>query len=118
MSQKISIAVVVLLTGSLVAFAQQASQAQLKIDPTNRTLTVSAEDQVTVDPDLAILHVGFQTQPSDAKAAYAEGAQTSNAIIAALKQAGFPKHRYGANGKGWTACMRSRTNSRWRSSGR
>ena len=52
---------------------------------------MSAEDRVTVDPDVAILHVGFQTQPSDAKAAYAAGAQTSNAIVTALKQAGIPE---------------------------
>jgi hypothetical protein len=40
---------------------------------------------------VAILHVGFQTQPSDAKAAYAAGAETSNAIVGALKQAGIPE---------------------------
>jgi len=45
-------------------------------------------NEITVDPDVATLHIGFQTQPSDAKAAYAAGAQTSNAIIGALKQAG------------------------------
>lgn len=83
------IAAIALLAGCLAAEAQQTSQVQLKIEPANRTLTVSAEDRVTVDPDVAILHVGFQTQPSDAKAAYAAGAQTSNAIVAALKQAGI-----------------------------
>ncbi len=80
-----------LLAGSLIATAQQTSQVELKIEPTNRTLTVSAEDRVTVDPDVAILHVGFETQPSDAKGAYAAGAQTSNAIVGALKQAGIPE---------------------------
>jgi len=86
---KHALATFALFTGCLTGAAQQTSQVQLKIEPTNRTLTVSAEDRVTVDPDLAILHVGFETQPSDAKAAYAAGAQTSNAIIAALKQAGI-----------------------------
>ena len=84
------LATIALLAGSLAA-AQQTSQVQLKIEPTNRTLTVSAEDRVNVDPDVAILHIGFQTLPSDAKAAYAAGAQTSNAIVAALKQAGIPE---------------------------
>jgi hypothetical protein len=46
---------------------------------------------VTVDPELAILHVGFETPPSDAKTAYANGAKTSNEIVAALKQAGIPE---------------------------
>jgi uncharacterized protein len=71
--------------------AQQPGQPQLKIDSTNRTLTVTANDRVTAEPEIAILHVGFDTQPQDAKAAYAEGARTSNAIIAAIKDAGIPE---------------------------
>jgi uncharacterized protein YggE len=67
----------------------QTSQVQLKIEPSNRTLTVSAEERVTADPEIAILHIGFETQPSDAKTAYAEGAKISNEIIAALKQSGI-----------------------------
>ena len=82
------VVVFALLAGSVAAMAQQPGQAELKIDPTNRTLTVSAQDQVSVDPDVAILHVGFETQPTDAKGAYASGAATSNAIISALKQVG------------------------------
>lgn len=91
MFQKQVLAAIALLGGCVSAGAQQASQVSLKIEPTNRTLTVSAEDRVTVDPDVAILHVGFQTLPSDAKAAYAAGAQTSNAIVSALKNAGVPE---------------------------
>ncbi len=78
-----------LLAVALPALSQQASQPQLKIDPANRTLTVTASDSVSVEPEVAILHIGFETQPTDAKSAYAAGAQTSNAIIAALKQAGI-----------------------------
>ena len=76
------------VAGSLAAGAQQ-TQVQLKIEPANRTLTVSAEERVTVDPDVAILHIGFETQPADAKGAYAAGAKTSNDIVSALKQAGI-----------------------------
>src|ERR1700757_4184387 len=68
--------------------AQQPTQPQLKVDTSNRTLTVSATDNVTVEPDLAILHIGFVTQPQDAKSAYADGTRASNAIMAALKGAG------------------------------
>ena len=98
--------------------AQQTSQVQLKIEPANRTLTVTADEQVTVDPDVAILHIGFQTQPSDAKSAYAAGAQTSNDIVDALKQAGIPEARFAASGSGSTAPTASRTSSPSRSSGR
>jgi len=83
-------AAVVMLMGSGASMAQQPAQPQLKIDSANRTLTVSAENTVTVEPEVAILHVGFETQPSDAKAAYEAGTTTSNAIIGALKQAGVP----------------------------
>ena len=84
-------ATLVMLAGWTLAVAQQPGQPQLKIEPTNRTLTVSAENTVTVEPDVAILHVGFETQPTDAKSAYATGAATSNAIINAIKQAGVPQ---------------------------
>ena len=80
--------ILVMLAASVAAVAQ-SNQVELKIDPANRTLTVSAQNQVSVDADLAILHVGFETQPTDAKSAYESGAQTSNAIIGALKQAGI-----------------------------
>jgi uncharacterized protein YggE len=70
------------------ALAQQAAQPQFTISSANRTLSVTATGSVSVEPDVAILHIGFETQPSDAKTAYAEGAQTSNAILAAVHQAG------------------------------
>jgi len=90
MSFRTGIVAIALLAGIAAAVAQQPTQPQLKIDSANRTLTVSAENTVTVEPEVAILHVGFTTQPEDAKAAYAEGTATSNAIIGALKQAGVP----------------------------
>jgi hypothetical protein len=82
--------IVLAASGICTAGAQQATQPQLKIEPANRTLTVTAEGEVTAEPEVAVLHIGFDTQPNDAKAAYAEGARTSNAIIDALKQAGIP----------------------------
>lgn len=88
MSFKRGIATIGLLAGCLAAGAQQ-TQVQLQIEPQNRTLTVTAEDEISVDPDVAILHIGFQTLPSDAKQAYAAGAKTSNDIVNALKQAGI-----------------------------
>ena len=74
---------------SLTLSAQQTSQVQLNIGANNRTLTVSAEERVIVEPEIAILHIGFETQPSDAKTAWANGAKTSRQIVDALKQAGI-----------------------------
>lgn len=79
------------MAAAVAAGAQQDSQPQLKISPANRTLAVTASGRVSVEPDLAILHIGFETQPGSAKAAYADGARTSNDIIGALKQAGVPE---------------------------
>jgi uncharacterized protein len=88
MTSRSGFALVALLAASTFAVAQQPGQPELKIDSTNRTIMVSAQNTVTVDPDVAILHVGFETLPTDAKSAYAAGTTTSNAIIGALKQAG------------------------------
>jgi len=91
MYEKFSLVIFALIAGCAAAAAQQTSQVQLKIEANNRTLTVSADGRVTADPEIAILHIGFETPPSDAKAAYAAGAKTSNEIITALKQAGIPE---------------------------
>ena len=80
------------LSSAVAANAQQATQTELKIDASNRTLTVTGEEQVTVEPEVAILHIGFETQLTDAKSAYADGSRTSNAVIAALKQAGIAEN--------------------------
>jgi uncharacterized protein YggE len=85
---RIAVAALALLTGA-PCFAQLASQPQINIAQSNRTLSVSTEGRVTAEPEIAILHIGFETKPQDAKPAYADGAATSNAIIAALKQAGI-----------------------------
>ncbi len=86
-----TIAALAILAGCALAAAQQPSQLKLTIDSANRTLTVSAEGRVSVDPDVAILHIGFETKPSDAKSVYADGARISNAIVDAIKQAGIPE---------------------------
>jgi uncharacterized protein YggE len=72
-----------------LASAQQVAPPQLMISAANRTLAVTAQDNVSVEPEIAVLHVGFDTQPEDAKAAYADGALTSNTIIAAIKAEGI-----------------------------
>jgi len=74
---------------ALPCFAQLSNQPQLKIDSSDRTLAVSAQEQVTAEPDVAILHIGFVTPLSDAQSAYAAGASASNQIVAAIKQAGI-----------------------------
>lgn len=55
----------------------------------NRTISVTANESVTVEPDLAILRVGFDTPEEDAKSAYADGARISNQIVDVLRNAGI-----------------------------
>ena len=81
------LAFALLFAGQVIA--QQTNLPQLRIDSATRTLSVNAEEEVTVEPEIAVLHIGFDTQPGDAKSVYAEGTHTSNAIIDALKQAGI-----------------------------
>ena len=85
---RIFTAVWMALSFSGAAMAQEMGQPQLKIDTANRTLAVTATDSVNVEPEVAVLHIGFETAPSDPKSAYAEGTRVSNAIRDALKQAG------------------------------
>lgn len=91
MPVKQALAACALLTACVASHAQFGSQPELVIQPANRTLAVSAQGQVSADPDVAILHIGFVTQPSGAREAYAAGAKTSNDIITALQQAGVPE---------------------------
>ena len=79
------------MLSSLALAAQQPGEPALRIEPNNRTLTVSAEDEGSVEPEIAVLHIGFDPQLGDAQSVYADGARTSNAIISALKQAGLPE---------------------------
>jgi len=82
---------VMIAAGGIVS-AQQPSQPELRIEPANRTLAVSAEEEVSVEPEIAVLHVGFETQTGDAQSVYADGKRISNAVIDALKQAGIPEN--------------------------
>ena len=98
---------------TIAASAQQPTQPELKVDSSNRTLTVSATDDISVEPDQAILHIGFVTQPQDAKGAYADGTRASNAVITALKQAGVAESAIRSESqyldRDWTTKLRKYT---------
>jgi hypothetical protein len=79
------------LAAAFSLHAQQLTQPTLSLNPSNRTLAVSGDVRATADADIAILHIGFETPPCDAKKAYSEGGRISNAIVTALKQAGIPE---------------------------
>lgn len=78
-------ALFVLLSGGS-GFAQCAQSC-----PEHRTIAVSGSGTVTVDADLAIVHVGYRQYAADAKGAYANATETSNAIMKALTGLGIAK---------------------------
>ncbi len=79
------------LSAAAAVSAQQTSLMQLKTDASNRSIAVTADDRISVDANVAVLHIGFTTQPKDSKSCYADGAKTSNNIIGAIKAAGIPE---------------------------
>ncbi|HTM15950.1 MAG TPA: SIMPL domain-containing protein [Terracidiphilus sp.] len=113
MKLSLPILISALVLATIASSAQQPTQPALKVDSSNRTLTVSATDSVSVEPDQAVLHIGFVTQPQDAKSAYSEGTRASNAIISALKQAGVAENAIRSESqyldRDWTTKLRKYT---------
>ena len=111
MSAKRTFAAIALLAGCTFASAQQITQPELKVDSTNRTLTVAATGSISVEPELAILHIGFDTQPEDAKSAprTPSSAPSSKPV--------FQTPQFRANRNTSIATGQSRTNSSSASNG-
>lgn len=75
--------------GLLFTAVLATAQAQtIQVNKDNRTIAITATDQVTVDADSATVHIGFQVYAPDPDTAYSRGSLISNAIIDALKKSG------------------------------
>lgn len=59
--------------------------------PEKRVISVNASGSVTVDADLAVVHVGYKLYGADAKSAYASATATSNAVMDSLTGLGIAK---------------------------
>ncbi len=75
----------------LAAFALPAAAQCNDNCPQRRTISVTGTAQVTADADLAVVHVGYKLYAADAKTAYANALDTSNAIMQALTASGVAK---------------------------
>jgi len=71
--------------------AVSAYPQQIQVNKDNRTLAITASDSASAMADTATVHIGFVVYAPDAKAAYAKGSETSNAIAKALSDAGVAK---------------------------
>ena len=87
MLKRISLALVI-----VVSAATSAAHAQtIKVDKANRTIEITTTASASAMADVAVLHIGYTVYGPSSKEAYARASETSNAIAAALKQAGIPK---------------------------
>lgn len=65
--------------GLLPAFGQQ-----VMVNRQNRTIAITADDSVGVDPKVAMITVGYENYAPTKDAAYEENIRTSNEITNAL----------------------------------
>lgn len=75
---------------ALPARAQDTGQT-LQVNKDNRSIAITATEDVVTEADVATVHIGYQLFGPDQDAAYANGSRASNAIIAAVRAAGVPE---------------------------
>jgi uncharacterized protein YggE len=73
------------------SFAGFASAQEVQVSPANRTITAQATATVGVDPELAIVGVGYQNYARTKEEAFAENKRVAQKIIHALLDAGIPQ---------------------------
>jgi uncharacterized protein YggE len=61
------------------------------VSPTNRTLEVTVTETVEVDPEVAVIRVGYRNYGGTKEQAYDENVRVSNKITQSLLDAGMPR---------------------------
>jgi uncharacterized protein len=79
------IAALALAAAVLPVYAQQ-----INVNKDNRTIAVTTSADAEAQADTVVVEIGFLVYGADQDSAYAAGSKASNAIAAALKQAGVP----------------------------
>jgi uncharacterized protein YggE len=74
----------------LVAAVLPVYSQQIIVSKENRTIAVTTSADATADADTVVVQIGFQVYGPEQDSAYAAGSKASNAIAAALKEAGVP----------------------------
>ncbi len=73
--------------------AGQALWAQtIQVDRKNRTIAVTADDQVQADAEIASVQIGYHNYAQTKDAVYDENLRVSEKVVAAILAAGVPKH--------------------------
>jgi uncharacterized protein YggE len=78
---------VIIICCALILASGVLAGQELQITPNNRTIYVTAEDEVTLEPDIALINFGYQTFGTDQQAAMNDLSQKSKQITKALVDA-------------------------------
>lgn len=78
------LALLILLAPSLLA-----QNANVQINRENKTISVTSDHTLTVDPEIALVRVGFRNTSPQKEAVYRENVRVADAILKALKDAGI-----------------------------
>jgi uncharacterized protein YggE len=72
--------------GLLPAFSQQ-----IQVNRQNKTIAITVDDSVSVDPEVATITVGYQNYAPIKDVAYGDNVRVSNEVTKALLNSGVPK---------------------------
>ena len=86
--------------GIAMTFAGSLTAQQILISKENKTIAISTSDEASALADTAVVNIGFQSFGRDQQATYADASRSSNAIVAALTEAGVPKDAVESTGQG------------------
>ncbi len=82
---------IVVATLSLLVGATGAPGQDIKVDSSNRTISVSVSESLEVQPEIAVVRVGYSNYGQSIDQTYEENSRTAAKIIEALLHAGVPK---------------------------
>jgi len=83
---------------------------KVAVNQSDRTIAVTADASVSVDPDLAIVTIGYENYAYTEKAAFGENVSMANSIVDAMVKAGLDK-RFIESGK--LSVARAERNDNW-----
>ena len=75
----------------LFVLAVAAAGQQVQVSRANKTIAVTAEESVSVEPDVAIVTFGYQNYGTTEKEAYDDNLRVSDALVKALVGGGIEK---------------------------
>ena len=75
-----------------LSFASIASAQGIQINKENRTISVTASDSIEVEPEIAVIEIGYHNYGPTQDAAYSGSGQVSGKVIQSLLAAGLDKN--------------------------